>query len=104
MSTQLDPPLPHPRMGEDTRREVSRNRPVPGLFQANKEPVAGEAWVMDEEDLLELSLQAHQEGLAIRGLKDLAERPNARLGTVDSDVEDDVGRRLYVSFGDRPVR
>lgn len=64
---------------------------------------------MDEEDLLELSLQARQEGLEIRGLKDQEERPNARLVTVDSDVEprrteDDVSRRLYRGFGDRPVR
>jgi hypothetical protein len=81
---QLDPAMPHSRMGIDTRREDSRNGQ---WHRAKQEPILGEAWVMDEEDLLELSRQARQEGLEIKGATESRGLISARPLTVDSDSE-----------------
>lgn len=102
--TQLDPSLPHPSIGEDTRRADSKNR---AWREASREPVAGEAWVMDEEDLLELSLLARQEGMAIRGREDKPERLNTRPLTIDSDEEPHHNGYCYKNgrrSANRPVK
>ena len=105
-STQLDHAMPHSSIGADTRRDDSRNGQ---WHRAKDEPMTGEAWGMDEEDLLELSRQARQEGLVIKGVTESRGLTSARPLTVDTDSQstpESAGnhrRHGYQMPADRPV-